>query len=47
VPAIAIGFIYGPALNQTLTDQSYFNFTLQQGTALIGQKANYNNISMI
>lgn len=47
MPGIAVAFVYGPALNQTLTNNSYFNYTLQQATAPLGQKATYANISMI
>lgn len=47
MPAVAVGFIYGSALNQTLTNKSYFSFTLQQAQAPLGQKATYTNFSMV
>jgi hypothetical protein len=46
MPAVAIAFVYGSALNQTLVDNSYFNFTLQQATSPLGQKATYENLSL-
>lgn len=47
MPNIAVAFIYGSALNQSLTDQSYFNWTLQVANAPLGQKSSYTNVSMI
>lgn len=46
VPGIAVAFIYGNALNQTLTNQSYFNFTLQQSTIELGGASHNVNVSM-
>jgi hypothetical protein len=43
---MAIAFIYGNALNQTLTNQSYFNFTLQQSTVGLGSYSKNVNMSM-
>lgn len=47
MPNIAIGFIYGSALNQTLTNQSYFNFTLQQSEVTLGKASKNTNLSLI
>jgi hypothetical protein len=34
---MAIGFIYGPSLNQTLNDNTYFNISLSQLNTTIGK----------
>lgn len=47
LPKIALGFIYGSALNLTMTNQSYFNFTLQQSTVTLGQSSQNVNLSLV
>lgn len=43
---MAIGFVYGPTLNQTLNNNSFFNFTLQQSTNVPGKSSVNVNVSM-
>lgn len=46
MPGVALAFIYGPTLNQTLSNSSYFNFTLQQSYVKLGSNSVSTNLTM-